>query len=191
MTEWREVRMSEKPEESANGTSEEQFAELFSAHQQRLFGYILALVRNTNDTHDVLQQTAISMWKKFSDFEIGTDFGRWSITVARFETLNFLKYRRRNRLVFSQELVEQLGDEFSEMSVAGLSERRDALQSCLAKLPIRDRKLVDCRYSHGLNSRQIAELQNRSQASICNSLRRIRESLLSCIKLTLAKEGQA
>ena len=182
--------MSETNEDIANGAREEQFAELFSAHQQRLFGYILALVRNTNDAHDVLQQTAISMWKKFSDFEIGTEFGRWSITVARFEVLNFLKYRRRNRLMYSQELVEQLGDEFNEMSVEMLDARREALQACLAKLTNQDRKLVECRYSHGLNSRQIAELQDRSQASICNSLRRIRESLLGCIKLTLAKEGQ-
>jgi len=180
--------MSSKDEELRSTDKEEQFAELFSANQQRLFGYILAIVRNANDAHDVLQQAALAMWKKFPEFELGSDFGRWSITVARFETLNFLKYRRRNRVVFSQELVEQLGGDFSEMDNQHLEARRDALRSCLTKLPSSDRKLIECRYSHELNSRQIAELQERSQASICNSLRRIRESLLSCIELAISKE---
>lgn len=180
--------MSSSDEQTAG--KEEQFAELFSAHQQRVFGYILGLVRNANDAHDVLQQAAIAMWKKFPEFELGTDFGRWSITVARYEALNFLKYRRRNRVFFNQELVEQLGDEFSEMTNQHLGARRDALRSCLSKLRNPDRKLIECRYAHGLNSRQIAELQERSQASICNSLRRIRESLLRCIELSIAKEGQ-
>jgi RNA polymerase sigma-70 factor (ECF subfamily) len=182
--------MSASEEVLSDEGREEQFAELFSAHQQRLFGYIVALVRNTNDAHDILQQAAIAMWKKFPEFELGTDFGRWAITVARFETLNFLKYRRRNRVVFSQELVEQLGDDFSEMDNQHLGARRDALRSCLTKLPSKDRKLIECRYTHGLNSRQIAELQERSQASICNSLRRIREGLLRCIELTISMESR-
>lgn len=180
--------MNNRVENSTDADREEQFAELFSANQQRLFGYILALVRNPNDAHDVLQQTALAMWRKFHEFELGSDFGRWSITVARFETLNFLKYRRRNRVVFNQELVEHLGGDFSEMDYQHLEARRDALRSCLTKLPSSDRKLIECRYSHELNSRQIAELQERSQASICNSLRRIREALLSCIELSVSKE---
>lgn len=169
--------------------TEEQFAELFSIHQQRLFGYILGLVRNTDDAQDILQQTAVTLWRKFDLFEPGTDFARWGITVARYEALNFIKYRRRSRCYFNQELMEQLGQEACEKPTEAIEERREALAECLTKLSSLDLKLVECRYSHGLGSRQISEMLDRSQASICNSLRRIRENLLRCIERTTEQEN--
>lgn len=165
------------------------FADLFSTHQQRLFGYILGIVRNNSDAQDILQQTAVTLWKKFDDFDPDTEFIRWSITVARFETLNFLKYRRRSRIYFDQGLMEHLASEFSDMSADFVEARQEALKICLTKLPEDDRKLVDSRYSHKLGSRQLSELLDRSQASICNSLRRIRENLLECIQRTTAEQG--
>lgn len=158
------------------------FAELYSENQQRLFGYVLALVRNNADANDILQQTSVTLWQKFDDFEPGTSFIRWAMTVARYETLNYVKYRRRSRVYFNQDLMEHLSSDFSDIP-GDLSEaRRGALPNCISKLPDGDRKLIECRYSHGLGSRQIAELLDRSQASVCNSLRRVRESLLHCIE---------
>lgn len=169
-------------------SKDELYAELFSTNQPRLFGYILAMVRNRSDAQDILQQTAITLWKKFDDFEPGTDFIKWAITVARYETLNFIKYRRRSRVYFDQSLMEQLGNEFSELSEEVIESRRIALSGCIGKLPQEDRKLIESRYSHGLGSRQLAELLDRSQASICNSLKRIREALLRCVTRATAKE---
>jgi DNA-directed RNA polymerase specialized sigma24 family protein len=55
-------------------SKEDLFASFFSANQQRIFGYILGLVRNTSDAQDVLQQTAVTAWQKFSVFDVSTDF---------------------------------------------------------------------------------------------------------------------
>lgn len=165
------------------------FAELFAEHQPRVFGYILAIVRNSADANDILQQTAVTLWNKFDGFEPGTDFAAWAITTARFESLNFLKYRRRSRLSFDQSVIELLATEFEEPSSDLIDARRSALRKCLAKLSPLDAKLIDNRYSHGLGSRQLAELMDRSQASVCNSLRRIREALLACIQHRLDQEG--
>ena len=165
------------------------FAELFSSHQQRLFGYIFGIVRNSTDAQDILQQTAITLWKKFDDFDPDTDFARWAITVARFETLNFLKYRRRSRVYFDQGLMEQLEGDFLEIKTEVIQARREALKNCLSRLPSDDSKLIESRYSHGLGSRQISELLDRTQSSICNSLRRIRERLLRCVQQSTAREG--
>ena len=84
-----------------------------------------------------------------------------------------------------------LTDDACDLSNDLVEARRLALQSCLEKLPESDRKLIDCRYSHGLGSHATAELLERSQASVCNSLRRIRQALLRCINGSLAREGMA
>ncbi|QDT68939.1 RNA polymerase sigma factor CarQ [Planctomycetes bacterium MalM25] len=169
--------------------SHSEFAELFAAHQHQVFGFILGLVRNNADAQDILQQSAITMWNKFDTFTPGTEFVRWAITIARYETLNYLKYRRRSRLCFDQDLIELLAAEFRERSLEMAESRRTALKDCLPKLSSEDGKLIESRYSHGLGSRQLSELLGRSQASICNSLRRIRESLLTCIERRLAQEN--
>ncbi|MCA9261794.1 MAG: sigma-70 family RNA polymerase sigma factor [Planctomycetales bacterium] len=165
---------------------EEQFAQSFSTHQQRLLGYVLGLVRNSADAQDILQQTAVTAWRKFDEFDSRTDFFRWSATIARYETLNFLRYRRRSRLCFDQSLMETLEQDACEFDHDEAESRLRALGECLKKLPVGDSKLIECRYAHGLSSLQIADILDRTQPSICNSLRRIRETLMRCINRNLA-----
>ncbi|MEQ8208377.1 MAG: sigma-70 family RNA polymerase sigma factor [Lacipirellulaceae bacterium] len=167
---------------------EELFEDLLSAHQHRVYGYIFAMLRDTADSQDVLQQTAVILWQKFEQFDPDTDFFRWAVTVARYEVLNFTKYRRRSRMYFNQDLMEQLADDLSGQDNDFVETRRAALKQCLQKLPEADRKLIESRYSHGLGSRQMSEILGRSPSSICNSLRRVREALHGCIEHTLLRE---
>lgn len=179
-------------------TEEDVFAELLSANQMRLFGYVMGLVRNAADAQDILQQTAITAWAHFSEFNAAeassseydaksqTDFFRWTSTIARHETLNFKKIRRRSRVYFDQELMEKLGETMCDITRGGTDDRTDALTRCLKKLPAADSKLLECRYGLGLGSLQISELLDRSQASVCNSLRRIRDKLLRCVHDSLS-----
>jgi RNA polymerase sigma factor (sigma-70 family) len=83
--------------------------------------------------------------------------------------------------------MEQLGDDVCEDSSDEAEVRLKALGECLKKLPAADSKLIECRYTHSLSSLQIAELLERSQPSVCNSLRRIRENLMHCISKNLSR----
>jgi DNA-directed RNA polymerase specialized sigma24 family protein len=83
--------------------------------------------------------------------------------------------------------MEQLGEEACEVASDDVEIRLQALGECLKKLPAADSRLIECRYTHGLSSLQIAELFERTQPSICNSLRRIRENLMRCISRNLSQ----
>lgn len=172
-------------------SKEEEFAELFGAAQQRLFGMLVSMMRNSEDAQDILQQTAVTAWENFSDFKAGTDFFRWIATLAKYETLTFINYKRRSKLYFNQELMDQLVDDAGGVSDELIEARCTALRECIQKLADTDRKIIDCRYAHGLGSHGTAKLLDRSQASVCNSLRRIRQALLQCIKRTLSEEQMA
>lgn len=167
---------------------EEIFAELYSSHQHRLYGYLFAILRNRSDAQDVLQQTAIVLWQKFDKFDCDTDFFRWASVVARYEALNFVKYRRRSRVYFNDDLMEALAADQAELATDEELGRREALSTCLTKLPNRDRQIMESYYAHGLGSRQIGEVLGRSASSVCNSLRRIREALMICIESSIAQE---
>lgn len=165
------------------------FAELFSKHQVRLNGYVFGLVRSAADAQDIVQQTAITARRKFDSFDQSTDFFRWTVTIARFEALRFLNYRRRNLQFFDEELMAQLADDAAEVSNDYVEAEFEALSGCLKKLSPADSKIVECRYQLGLGSRQISELLDRTQPSVCNSLRRIRTNLGRCIQRQLAQKG--
>ena len=169
-------------------SKEEEFAELFGAAQQRLLGMLISMLRNSEDARDVLQQTAVTAWENYSDFQAGTDFFRWMAALAKYETLTFINYKRRSKLYFKQEMMDQLVDDASGLSDETIESRCTALRECLKKLADADRKLIDCRYAHGLGSGATAALLDRPQASVCNSLRRIRQSLQLCINSTLSRE---
>ena len=77
---------------------DEVFTDLVTEHQARLYGYIFAMVQNSADTEDLVQRTLITLWRRFDQFELGTDFCAWSLTTARYEVLNFQRAGRRPNL---------------------------------------------------------------------------------------------
>ena len=151
-------------------------------------GYVLSLVPNWPDAEDILQQSCVVMWRKFDQFEIGTDFLSWGCQIARFHAFNHVRKQGRDRHVFSVELVETLARE--GVSDAGqLEAERVALRSCLAKLDPAGRNLLGACYDAGATIKQVAQRLGRTPNSVYKGLNRIRESLLRCIRKTLAREA--
>jgi hypothetical protein len=48
------------------------------------------------EADDIFQETAATIWEKFSEYEQGTDFKNWALTIARFngqvDNLQILNY---------------------------------------------------------------------------------------------------
>ena len=113
---------------------EQDFMRLLSDHKERLFRLIFCIVRSLEDADDAFQHTSIVLWNKFSEFEPGSNFYLWASTVARLTSLNVLKAKRSQRLVFSgefmDELVENDLDESLALRDARLRALRAAARSC-------------------------------------------------------------
>jgi RNA polymerase sigma-70 factor (ECF subfamily) len=168
----------------------DEFMELVTLHQTRLYGYIFALVGNAEDADDLFQQTILVLWRKFADFERGSDFSRWAWTTAKFEVRNFQRVSRRSHVIFSDRLVDQLMSEAGvEEDTSDDPEREHALQHCVEKLPEADRELLDLCYKDRNKIKDIATRLGRSSQSVCNSLGRIRTTLFNCIQRVLNREG--
>ena len=185
-----------KPEDGVGRPSEtvapeelqEQFAALLARHHSALMGFLLSLVPHWPDAEDLLQQTSVVMWRKFGEFERGSDFMSWACQIARYHTLNHLRSRSRDRHVFSLELIENLADE-GMADAEQYDAERVALRTCLTKLDARSRNLLGHCYQPGNTLRQVAESMGRTPNSIYKRLNRIREALLRCIRRTIAREG--
>jgi len=182
-----EERDSLADEDRSAGSRAERFVRLLATCQRRVFLYALGLVHNAADAEEILQETNLVLWRKFDQYEPGTDFASWACRIAYFEVLKFRERQARQQRLFTSEFIESLAVD-SQESLDDLDARRDALAACLEKLRNNDRQLVLRRYQERATTRGVAEALGRSVQGTRKSLHRIRMTLLACIERTLAAE---
>jgi RNA polymerase sigma-70 factor (ECF subfamily) len=168
----------------------EQIVALITRYQRRLQVYVRSLVANLADADEVLQEVNLFLWRNADDYRPGSDFGAWAYKVAYFHVLTYRKRLARNKLRFSDALLQQLAD--SGTAVAEQTDRRqDALEHCVKKLPDADRLLVQLRYQGGSTVQDLAGELHRSAKAIYRSLDRIHLTLLNCVRRRLEAEDGA
>lgn len=167
----------------------EEFVALLTEHRGDLFRFVLSILPDYAEAEDVFQRTSVVMWRKFDEFQLGTDFLRWAARVAQFEVRDYRKRKGRERLRFwSNELVDAVADTWLQNDDM-LREQREALGPCLEKLPERDRQLVELRYGgKKTTSKEVAEQLGRPRVTVYKALARIRRALYECIERTLAPD---
>lgn len=182
--------MSSPVDEAADSstTPDAEFVQLFTRHQRRLYLYILAQVPYPTDAEEILQNTNVVTWAKFRQFQIGTNFLAWVTQIANFEILKYRSRKRRDRLQFSDEFLEQVAQE-AVVRTDELERRRSALTQCLQKLKPKDRELIQLRYAPGETGKNLAENLGRPANSVYQSLARVRRTLWECIQRRLAAES--
>lgn len=180
--------MSKSPHDSLQPEPKGQFVELFVRYQRQVYLYIRSLLSNPSDVEEVFQQTSLVLWKKFDQYQQGTNFRAWAFRIAHLEILDYRSRQRRNCLCFSDELLDELAEEMDSISDL-LDARMAALSKCLKELPKRDRRLIELRYSPGECVRDIAAELNRPVRYIYKAVTRIRRALYECINRRLDHEG--
>ncbi|MDF1755952.1 MAG: sigma-70 family RNA polymerase sigma factor [Verrucomicrobiales bacterium] len=156
------------------------FPDLMAGHQARIIGYIRTMIPDIHAAKDVLQETNMTLLRKSRDFEMGSNFTAWAFRIAYFEVLAWRRNKGRERLQFSNELVESLsqtGEHFGE----SYDSRLDALKTCLDKLPERQRLIVQRHYLNGTPVQEIAREMDFKPNAASQLLHRARLSLFQCI----------
>jgi RNA polymerase sigma-70 factor (ECF subfamily) len=159
------------------------------AHERRIRGYILALVANTADADDLMQETSAILWRKFDTYQPGTSFLNWALAIARFEVLKHREGRGGASRTSGLDAAafDALADT-AAVAVERADERCEALAKCLTKLPDADRRLIQSRYDHEQPVPRIAQELGRTISAVYKALTRVHRQLLDCIDTTLRSE---
>lgn len=159
----------------------DEFMRLFTRHQPRLYGYILSLVPHWNDAEEVLQETSVVLWSKFSQFQPGTNFFAWACQIARLEILKLRRQPHRRHLILNDQLQDLITRDTLALAEE-LHDRQRALQECLEQLREPDRRIIESRYYAGQTVQSLANETGRSADAIYKAINRIRARLLYCIE---------
>lgn len=166
----------------------DEFVACLMEHRHRIYAFIAKQLVNPADVEDVFQRTSIVLWKKMADFDPEGSYFHWACGIAYNEVRNFLTVQRRNRLYFDAELLELLAEEAKDEEE--LSEARlDALRSCMSNLSDRQRQILQRCYSGAASITEVAESLGRNRGALYKQIARLREKLLDCIRIRLAREG--
>ena len=171
-----------------NSDSIEDFVRLFSRSQHRILRFIHTLVPNLPEAEDILQETSVILWKKWSQYDSSRDFVKWACGIARLEVFRMLRQKKRGALYLNEAVLDQIAN-------MALAETHDnvryevgatALEACIDELRESDRQLLKLRYQHDKTVQQIAEECSRPKSTIHDLLEKIRGRLLRCVRRRLA-----
>lgn len=154
-------------------------------HEPRVRSFLRGSLPTWNDVDEVIQEASLVAWRKFGEFEQGTAFGGWFLTIARFEALKHRRRLTRTPLKFADELWNKLADEAISDAV---QVRRQHLETCLKKLPIEKRETLMKVYSPGTVMRELASQSEKSEQAFYKIIQRLRATLLDCISKLSAME---
>jgi len=166
---------------------EHDFGRLFVLYQPRIYGYIRSLVVHRSDAEDLLQETASVLWRKFDEFQPGSNFIAWALSVARFQVLYFRQRQKRDVLQFSEKFLDLMSADTVAQS-ARLGDLQKFLDECMEKLATPDRALFEMRYQSDQPTKSLADQLGRPPSTVYNALNRIRRALVECVERAMNRE---
>lgn len=169
-----------------NNDDHERFTRLLLESEPVMLRAILVVVPNRADAREIMQETAVALWRQFDSYDSGRPFVNWAMGFARIETRRFLA-RQKRRAQLSEQAMEVLERELEgDSSFAGAIERH--LATCMQKLTDKQRGLIQGYYHESRDVEWLAEHGGRTVEAVYKAIQRIRRDLQECIERRLRKE---
>jgi RNA polymerase sigma-70 factor (ECF subfamily) len=164
----------------------EVFVRLLVEHEPSVRAFLRGLVPTWHDVEEVAQEASLIAWRKFDDFEQGTSFGGWLLTIARFEALKYRRRVARSPLVFADDVWDVLAEE--ARGEENLEIRRWHLEGCLGKLELSKRNLLLKVHTPGVVVREVALQAGKSEEAFYKIIQRLRAVVLDCVLKSIEAE---
>src|SRR5207302_10737770 len=104
----RGLMMTGRNDRRTNDDAQAQFLRLFLPSERELFRYVAALVPNVGDAEEIVQQTAVELWKKFDQYDARQPFTPWACRFAINIAKQWAARRQRWQSLLEHGLAEEL-----------------------------------------------------------------------------------
>lgn len=154
-----------------------------------MHGFVRSLLPTRDDAREVMQEVAVTLWRKYAELSSPVNFRPWAFGVARMQVMAWKRDRGRDRHLFGDEALDTIAAQVERASPQ-LEAQHDALEECLKKLPPAQHALVRSAYAPGVRINHLAEVHGCSAMALYKTLHRIRMTLIECTRSILAQEGR-
>lgn len=145
------------------------FRALISLYKERLYWHIRNIVKSHDDTHDVLQNTFIKVFKNIHNFKGDSKLFSWLYRIATNESITFIN-KNAKRLHVTSEEIQQLAinnltsDVYFEGDAIQLK-----LQKAIATLPEKQQLVFNMKYFEDIKYKDMADILETSEGALKSS----------------------
>ena len=164
----------------------ERFTRLLLEAEPVMLRSVLVMVPNRTDARDILQETAVALWRQFDSYDSQRPFVNWAMGFARIETRRFLA-RAQRRAQLSEKAMAVLEREMAGESGFVVEVERH-LATCMQKLGEKQHALIQGYYHENRSVEWLAEQVGRSVEAVYKAIQRTRIDLQTCIQRQIRKE---
>jgi RNA polymerase sigma-70 factor (ECF subfamily) len=160
---------------------EKQILNVLMEWRVRLTGVAMSVLRDSHLCEDVYQNLLLKALKGDAVFENERALISWSVVTIRRESIDVVRKRRRELMLLDEDVMDLLDRQMAASPVRDENIRRDALESCLRKLPEKSSAVLHLRYFYGYSCDEVARRSNMSLDAIYKLISRIHLGLKKCI----------
>ena len=145
--------------------SRAEFLTRFLQCEADLRAFVGSVVRDVHVREDLVQEIALTLWRRFDAYDPQRPFGAWARGIAAKKLMESRTQSRRVPIPFSPEAIQMLAA-VAEQSELRPADSLEALEHCLEQLSQKSGRLLTLRYSLGRSADSIASELKTSAAAI-------------------------
>ena len=146
------------------------------------------------DVDEVAQRSFVAAFSRLNEYRMGTEFGAWLFTIARFQLKTEATRLRRVANYHAQyglDLLQRELDRRSNEPPALEQARLGHLKKCVETLGDHLTRFITWRYDEEIPLDEMASRSGRSVAAVKKQLWKIRRTLQECIENRMAIERES
>ena len=163
----------------------EVFSVLVREHAGMLLTYIRTTVRDAATVDDIFQDTMLTAWKRFNDYDPDRPLAHWLRGIARKLILAHYAARRKRPAYCEAAFLTAIDERMAQIdhhTGDTWSDKIAALDVCMEQLPEPLRRSIGLFYSDDLGTEEIAERMRTSREAVKKRLQRARAMLADCLR---------
>lgn len=160
------------------------FTVLVREHTSMLLTYLRAAVQDPGTVDDLFQETMVTAWRRFDDYDEERPFAAWLRGIARRLVLAHLRARANAPRGAEEELLEALEARMGRLDLVEADAWQTKVASidrCLERLPAPMREAIDLHYREALGTAEIARRADSTVEAVKKRLQRARALLARCL----------
>ena len=160
-----------------------EFERIYQQHGEKIFRKTLYILRNQQDTEDVMQEVWIKVAKNIALFRDKDDavVFAYIMKIASNQAMSFFRKNKVSEVTFSEEEIDTVVCDdtiFSQCEQVEIEE----ISACFSELPEIYRDVLSLYFFHQHSTEQIAKLLDLNPSTVGSRLTRGRKKLIQLLE---------
>jgi RNA polymerase sigma-70 factor (ECF subfamily) len=159
--------------------------ELYSAHNVRVYRYVLGMVREPVIAEDVVSEVFLDVWRQADRFQGRSSVSTWLLGIARHKALSAIRPPSTEVTVVSDpDAAKAVVDQSKDPEVVTHDKRRAAVvRRCMNSLGVAQAEIINLVYYQGKTVKEISQIAGVPECTVRTRMFYARKQLEKFLRL--------